>query len=260
MADLKRESLQQEALQFDLDPAGDYAKPGNSPPERAFQVLWCAFDLILSVTEVGFPSYDRRTCKRTAKWVKANLLYQAAQTSSILAHALPSLLVETDGSLSWDGSEPDDEVVGAEHHARLLTSIADFYPLVAWRKSAIEVCLGEFKVLETHKPRPEVAKGDEIGSEYSEALLRGENPDDDPRLVEVQRRYAFDYFFNRASVLAMTTALAQDYGLVEDKLACLWKSNDDPRIPAYLARARAAWVEGSRSYREYALLDSKSSG
>ena len=64
IAYLGRETLKGFALDFDVDPDGDLMKPGNSPPERAFQVARSAFDLLVGISELGFPSLDRRTQKR----------------------------------------------------------------------------------------------------------------------------------------------------------------------------------------------------
>ena len=126
IAYLGRETLKGYALDFDVDPDGDYMRPGNSPPERAFQIARSAFDLLVGISERGVPSQDRKTQKRGGKWMIQNILFRGGQVSiSQLAHGLPALMVRIDGALG------DDEIprVGAVEHARFLKTVEDFYPL-----------------------------------------------------------------------------------------------------------------------------------
>jgi hypothetical protein len=283
---LKLEVLQKHALDFDVDPEVDYARPGNSPPERAFHLLGCGFDLLIAIADKGFPSLDRRTRQRGGKWIQEELVLLGREPSQFLAHAIPALFAASRGRLDNSDQEGNEELFDPEHHRALGRTLADFYPLPkeieispeerAARKAkglyapggperrrqvfrhVLDECLAEFHVMERHQPREEVARGVEPANEYSLALLHGQEPNDDPELVETQRRYARDFFINRASLNAIKAALdAADFRLLSDKLIEVLEPGDR-RISEYRTRELAAWIEGTRSYREYALIEFRS--
>ena len=43
----KFEMLKAKALAYDIDPAGDYMRPGDNPAEQAFQLLKCGLEMLL---------------------------------------------------------------------------------------------------------------------------------------------------------------------------------------------------------------------
>jgi hypothetical protein len=242
------------ALKFDVDPDGDYMRPGNSPPERAFMVLNCMYPMLLTMLEMSFPAVDARTRKRGAKWTRQSLLYQAGESCMVLANAVTTLMVETEGKLASD----QPPVVGVEEHQRLKDAIFSFYPLPVKAANIIPGCAEEFEVMRTHQPREQVAEGKQEPNEYSAALLRGENPDEDPRLVQIQKEYARDFFIDRANFQSIRIAMhAKDRVLLRDKMVRFinlkGKESEELR-----QRALAGWIKGLEPYHEYALLDSQS--
>jgi hypothetical protein len=138
----------------------------------------------------------------------------------------------------------------------LQEAVSSFYPLPRESADFMERCAGEFRVMETHKPREPVVENPSEANEYSQALLRGENPDDDPTLVEMQRKYARDFFIDRATFTAINKAIdKKDRRILGDKMV-RFTMVDDPRQAAELReRALAAWTEGLGPYREYARMD-----
>lgn len=260
LAHLKRETLKTHALKYDLDPALDYAKPGNSPPERAFQLLACGFDLMMVVMGAGFPARRRRGRRSARRWVRQNLPWAGANGAAFMACALPTLLAEMDGRLCEDGDDDAEAVVDPHHHLMLRRTVEDFYPKLHpdKQRQKLDSCAAEFDVIREHRPREEVTSGKERPTGYSLALMRGEEPDDDPELVEAQRRYARDYFMYKASLATMASAahVADVRRLTRKAIPSL-----DPgarRVSRYRSRALAAWIEGSRPYRQYASLELQS--
>jgi hypothetical protein len=249
---LRRESLKRLALAYDLEPDGDYHKPGNSASERAFHLVQCGFDLTVSLFKSGFPTVDRRTQRRSAKFGLDNLIY-GYRVAVLAGYCLPWLMMNTDGRLL--DMDDDEGVVGREHHEALLRSIAEFFPLSGKQATSFQMFPDEFKVLETHEPRDRVAERAATGTRYSEALMRGENPDDDPELVREQWEYARDWFINQASIRVLRELMGADFGLLKDKVFILGRQSG-PKTGELRRKQLNAWIEGSRVYREYALIHS----
>jgi hypothetical protein len=242
------------ALKFDVDPDGDYMRPGNSPPERAFMVLDCMFPMLMTMLDVCFPALDARTRKRGAKWTRQSLLYQAGEACMLLANAVTTLMVELEGKLALD----QPPVVGLDEHQRLKDAVFSFYPLPVKASNIIPGCAEEFEVMKTHKPRERVAEGKEEPNEYSAALLRGENPDEDPRVVQIQKEFARDFFIDRANFQSIRIAMhAKDRVLLRDKMVRFinLKGSEAEEIRQ---RALAGWTKGLEPYHEYARLDAES--
>jgi hypothetical protein len=270
IAYLKHNALQKQALTFDLDPELDYARPENSDPERAFHLLQCGFDLLTEIAHSGFPSLKRRGRKQGSKWVRETLLWRGTETSRFLAHVTPTLLAATGGRLTDDGEDVAEAVADPDHHLMLERSVSKFFPRELWLKppkmeggksrqlyppDIIDKCCAEFEVLEKRTPREEVASGEQPANEYSLALMRGEEPEDDSELAELQRRYARDYFIHRASVAAIDRALRPpDFNRLGGKLIPFLDPTNR-KLSKYRARALGAWVEGTKSYRKYALIE-----
>ena len=245
--------LGKKGIQYEVDYSEAYSEPPSRPVERALRVLSCGFDLLVRMSDTAFPSLDRRIRKDAAKWTLQHLVWAGIDGAMVLAHALPMLMAEMNGDLSDDESAAS--VPDAEHHRDLLKAVRGFYTLPRKRTEALELALAEFKVIETHEPRPKVASGDEVGSEYSRALMEGVDPGGDKRLVDAQRRYARDYFISRASVAAIDSTMdPRDRERVEGKLIEI-TDPDAPGVPEYRALALRSWIEGSKSYRDYVLLE-----
>jgi hypothetical protein len=270
LAYLKRAALQAHALKYDLDPSQDYGRPGNSPAERAFHLLSCGFDMLLVVLGPdGFPSLHSRTRKRGSKWVRQRLPWQGAAGAGVMARAVPALLAAMGGRIGDDAEGGAEPVVDPQFHLALKRSVDDFFsapgkavlqlPFTGFPDKAVlrelDQCTAEFAVLESGKPREEVARGERPANRYSLALLNGEDPHTDPELVEMQRRYARDYFIYTASLAAMKAAMAAPDMQRLSRKVIPFLDPEDPRISKYRARALAAWIEGSRPYREYALME-----
>lgn len=247
----KLEALKPHAHKFDIDHEADYARLGNSPPERAFHLLACGLELLIVMMNSGFPSFKRGVRRDASKWTRQTLLWKGAQAAGYMARANATLMALMDGRLS-DDEDGVDPVTDRQFHLAMRKSVEDFYPKLGRLDAS---WWAEFDVMRDRKPRPEVERGDEPANEYSLALLRDEDPGDDPELVRLQKRYARDYFIYRATLGGMKVALrAADAARLTPKTIPFL----DPgkrRVSKYRARALAAWIEGSRPYREYASME-----
>jgi hypothetical protein len=251
---IKFDVLKPHAYKFDVELQDDLVRPGNSPPERAFVVLSCAFELLVTLAEVAFPALDRKTRRRGAKWTRQSLLFLGGDAAVMLANAMTNLLVHTEGRLALD--EPP--VVGVEEHRRLRDAVHSFYPVPTARSAFLPGCEEEFRVMESHQPRQPVAEGEQEPNEYSRALLRGENPDEDPRLVRLQQEYARDFYIDRATNDVMRRALPKmDRKMLGEKLVRFGALNESDAAE-FRQRALAGWIEGLKPYHEYALIDAGS--
>lgn len=215
----------------------------------------CALDMLIHLAEAAFPALDRRTRKRGAKWTMQALLFNGGDGSIMLAHAVTALMVRANGRLSDE--EPAENVVDVSCHRRLQEAVASFYPLPRHSTDLIADCDLEYRVMDTHKPREAVLEDPSAGNEYSQALLRGENPDDDPALVAMQREYARDFFIDRATFGVIRQTLdRRDRVLLRDKLVRFPRVEDPKQASELRKRNLAAWIEGLRPYHEYARVDS----
>jgi hypothetical protein len=257
----KRDALRSHALNYDLDPELDYCRAGNRPSERAFELLSCGFDMVVVMMDSAFPSLDRGASKTGSKWAREALLWSGVHAGGFMARASAALLARMRGRLGEDAADAVEAIPDPEFHMSLRRSVEDFYPRI--RNSAaehnvvplLEACEAEFDVMEKGKPREEVSEGDQPANEFSLALMRGEDPRDNPELLEEQRLYARDYFIHRAALGGVQTLLfLADVRRLFPKLIPFLDPSD-PRLSDYRRRALAAWVEGSRQLREYALIE-----
>jgi hypothetical protein len=262
LARIRRDVLLPSAVAFDLEYEEEAAKPTpEGPLEVAFRMVCMGYDMWLYVSGAeGFPSLSARCRRLGRRLVRRKLLYTGLDASTIMAHATPLLLAKTGGDL-W-GEIDGETLPGTDHHHGLFTRVSDFYPLKRIPREVLPKALAEFEVMETHEPRGEVVQGEHPASPYTQALLDGKNPDDDPELVEGQKLYARDYFINQILTRTVRYALwahrgppNSTYDLVEKKVLNINELNDlsDPRLPQLYARSLSAWIAGSRPYREFAL-------
>jgi hypothetical protein len=246
--------LKAKALAYDVDPAGDYMRPGNSPPEQAFQLLKCGLEMLLIAAEVYFPVRSRKYQKKGPKWLRTGVLYHGEGGALVLARAAPLLMVKADGFLEVD--QPPE--LTTEHHRQLFGQVQSFYPLSKLLGNLLEDMEAEFKVMENHEPRDKVVSGEERGTEYSQALMRGENPDEDPELVAAQREFAIDYFIDTALHWGCRGALnTNDQKILKEKWMRL-PELPDSAVAEHRARLREAWREGIKPYLEYARIEAES--
>jgi hypothetical protein len=244
--------LKGKAVAHGIDPAGDYMRPGNNPAEQAFQLVKCGLDMLLYVSEHAFPTLDKRSRKRGPKWIREAILYSGDRGSMLLAHGMTALMAKMGGRLT--GDEPPE--LTAEHHQKLYDTVKSFYP-VKKASGFVEGCMREFEVMETHEPRPAVVEGEQSANEYSQALMRGENPDEYPELVAVQRDYSRDYFIDRAIYVAVRHSLdPKDVQVLEKKLVRFVMVSDS-EAAELRTRSFRAWTEGMKPYLEYARLDAR---
>jgi hypothetical protein len=167
----------------------------------------------------------------------------------MFAHAAPALLARI-GRLS--GDEPPELTV--DHHRRQYETLKSFYSL-GKNSDFFSFCFREFGTLERGSPSKSVLEGKEPANAYSQALMRGENPDEDPELVAMQREYATDYFIDLAIHSGIKNALApNDRQLLEKKLV-RFVMLDESAAAEMRERARRAWIDGTRPYLEYTRLD-----
>jgi hypothetical protein len=246
----KFDMMKAKALAYDVDPEGDYMRLGNTPAEEAFQLLKCGFEMMMIMSSIYFPTLDRRSQRKGPKWLESGVLYHGENGMMVLARAAPALMARADGGVEVD--KPPE--ITASHHLELFDQVQSFYPLPKAHGDSIAKMEAEFKVMEKKEPRREVLDGEEPPNEYSQALMRGENPDDDPELVERQREYATDYFIDLALHFGVSRALDRnDNKILKQKWARLPKLQE-PLASRHRARLREAWREGIKPYLAYARL------
>lgn len=260
----KLEVLKPYAHNYDIEHTVDYARPGNTPPERAFHLLSCGFDAAGTVLELAFPSLDKRARKLGSKWARESLPFNGAHAGRFMASVVPLLFARMDGFLGAPGEEEIEPIRDPEVHLSMKRLTEDFYRRTLRQQAAggpfkqyEQECLAEFDVLDTGQPRQPVAEGKEAANEFSLALLREEDPRQDPELVRIQREYARDYFIHMGiSACMLASMFASDAQKLHPKVLPFL----DPNLTEYRANALAAWVEAARPYREYLLIEAQSAG
>jgi hypothetical protein len=171
-------------------------------------------------------------------------------------------MAKTGGRFRVDDPDPGEPLSSSSYHLSMRETVHDFYPALPEARDLLEdTAIAEFKVLEVGEPREEVRNGEETGSAYSHALLRGENPNDDPALVREQWEYARDYFIYVVEKAAMTSAVNrrhQRFKELEQNLldfTALDSSPADAQRLAYLSKALPGWRDECNAYLKYAALD-----
>jgi hypothetical protein len=259
---MRRAVLVPACVNFDLDFAVETVRPGTNPPQRAFQLVACGYDMLLATAASprAFPVRHALTRWRGSRAVGAKLLWQGLDASIFLAHAVPVLMARMEGQLGDNGEDANLVPSDAEYHLALRGRVQDFYPLPSADKLFLHGCLAEFRVMGNREPRAEVLEGTQPATPYSQALMRGDNPDDDPQLVSDQKRYARDYFINQAVIAATKIGLEHESGrrgtwkFFSDKVIDLTEHGDDSRTRAFRARLLRGWMAGNVAYRNYVLM------
>lgn len=259
---MRRAVLIPACVNFDLDYAVESVRPGTSPPQRAFQLVACGYDMLLATAASprAFPTRRATNRWRGSRAVWAKLLWQGLDASIFLANAVPVLMARTEGKLGDNGEDANLVPTDPAYHLALRGRVQDFYPLSSEDKLFLHGCLAEFRVMGNREPRQEVLEGKQPAMPYSQALMRGDNPDEDPRLVSEQKRYARDYFINQAIIAATKIAMEYKSGrrgtwkFFMDKVVDIAEQGDDARTRAFRARFLRAWMAGNGAYRNYVLM------
>jgi hypothetical protein len=217
-ADLHRALLAPLADERGLDYEREVLDPGNGPDREAFHCVICGSGLLSAYTyPEGFPSADRRTKRRGAKWMTRSFASEGGRRAAVfLAQALATLLAE---SVRQAGHEAD-----AERQLAFRRLIQEIYPLDQEALGQLEACRAEYRTFDTHEVRREIMIGVETGTGYHRALrdpsvLDGKSPDEDAEMVELQQRYAGAHLRGMASWTAIEMVLGKErFASIKEKL------------------------------------------
>ena len=246
-------------VNFDLEYVDEISRPGTSPPQQAFQLVSAGYELLLSTaaSSRGFPAFGSLTCSRGAIAARRRFLWSGLLGSVFLAHALPTLMERMAGQLSDEGEDAGQFPTDPGYHLNARKRVADFFPLPPQHKVFIHNCLAEFRVIGNREPREDVVEGKAWGTPYSHALMRGDNPDDEPQLVWEQIRYARDYFINQASLAVTEIVLERKkrgvFKFYKDELVDI-STGDSARMRNFRARMLRAWMAGASGYHDYTVM------
>jgi hypothetical protein len=255
-ARLKRAVLIPACVNFDLEYDEELVRPGTSPPQQAFQLVLMGYEvMIATIAGSGFPAPGAFTHWRAARAARRKFLFTGLFVSNFLGNAMTMLMARMLGQIGDHGEDEGMLPTEPEYHLDQRARLQDFYPLNSQMKLALHEALAEFRVLGSGEPREAVAEGNEWGTEYSQALIRGEHPEEDPGLRWDQIRYARDYYINSVSIattqwLLETHKVRGLYGIFENKVVDI-TTGDTPKVRALRARTLRAWVEGAAAYHHY---------
>lgn len=267
LVDASFKTLRYLANQYDIAYDADWHKPGNTPVQEAFLLCRYGVDLLVKFCEPDqFPSFDRTSRRVGAKLMKRNVLFSGPAHAPFFAQTIAELLARTEGRLFFDDPIPEGAPGTSAPYRRQRSTLQDFYPSVS---EALELldneAPAEFEVLEKGEPRAAVRAGEEAASAYSAALLRGENPNDNPALVKEQWEYARDYFIWRCEKAAMRSAMDRPTrarfrfeevvtDLIDFTTPESGGPQEDPKRLAYRAEALKRWEEPVRACLSYAVI------
>ena len=206
--------------------------------------------MLLTVSGPGFPSLDRRTRKKAAKWMPDASLYRGGQASTTLANLMARLMEQLDGRLT----EHDEVRVSRAHHRRLYKALEDFYPIE--NQKGLISCAWPSSHAQAEPPaeRGPDWRGGRIGVLAGAASRRrpqpGPPPGSDP--ARLGTRLLHQHRDLSGVSLSARARLRTDPRLGD--------RDRDSRPTATLTGFRAqqldAWRHGMRAYMEYAVLDS----
>jgi hypothetical protein len=258
---------------YDVDHKADWHKPGNKPVEKAFQQSKYGLELLIRLSERDeFPSLDKMSRRVGAKLMMRNLLFSGQVFAPFFGQALAALMARTEGRLRFDEPPPEGAAGSSAYYVRLRAMIQDYYPALEQATELLdEGAPAEFMVLESGEPREAVRSGEEAGTGFSAAILRGDDPNEDPALVKEQWEYARDFFIWRCELSVVRQAMQRPRRtrftyeeVVEDFLHLTTPESGgpqgDPKRLAYRARALERWESAARPYLSYAALDAASEG
>jgi hypothetical protein len=246
-AGLRRQVLEPVAASADLSYDLEGLDPGTSPIQLAYGLVTCGTDLLLGCAEPdegAFPALNKRARKRGAKAVARAANGSGARAASVLlAHAMATYLAET---LPYVGD--------AERAARqgpLRDLIARHFPISDDGLQAVEDGRAEYRTLDTHRVREEVYIGAESGTGYHHALMRGEDPDDDPEIVNVQVIYAGRFLRLSALRVAIRTTVGDAaFEAVEPRL--LHPGGVEPELLIWDVAGMTRWNDIASAWSRYA--------
>lgn len=201
-------------LSYDIE----LLEPGNDAAQNAFHFVYCGASLLSFFTEPdGFPSEGKRVKKRGAKWMRRDFGNLGGQEAAIfLAQALAIFLAEMTKQHGHSGD--------ADISLYFRDLIQKHYPLNEAATDRLEECRTEFRTRETFEVRPDVARTKLGGTGYHLALLDrgfldGMHPEEDPQMVDAQKRHASQYLRGKASLAAIEMVLGpKRFSSVQDDL------------------------------------------
>ena len=256
---------------YDVDPEEDWFKPGNSPVQESFLLCHCGMDLLIRYADADqFPSFDRLSRREGAMLIRRGLLFSGPVHAPLLAQAVLELLARTEGRIHFDDPKPPGPAATRAWYDRLRAHIQDYYRAVPEALELIDRDAGlEFQVLADGVPREPVRDGEQAGTAYSAALIRGEDPSGDPALVREQWEYARDFFIWACEKAMMRSAMERPrrerfrFEEVADDLIDLISPEDggpqqDPKRLAYRAAALKRWEVPMRFVLDYAAISAGS--
>lgn len=191
-------------LSYDLE----LLEPGTNEVQSAFHFVYCGASVLSFFTEPdGFPSENQKVKKLGAKWMRRGFGSLGGREAAVLlAQGLALLLAEMTKEHGYD----DD----ANTSLYFRDLIQDHYPLDERVTEVLERSRAEFRTRETFQVRQEVERGAQAGTGYHLGLLdreflEGMHPEEDPQMVEAQRRYASSYLRDTVGLAAIEMVLEE---------------------------------------------------
>ena len=209
----------------------------ETPEQRAFALLGFGLSIYKEMAHAKyFPAKSARSRRRGARGVRQSLGLPTGERAVVfLSHAVPAYAVAFwQCDARYEDSEVSDSLWYQEYaHEAIRAELGDFYPLNAEDEQALAEARREVDVFDTQIPT-------EIGelpsrTGYNQALRDGENPDNDPELVESHGRTALHIFRLWSQNHALRVGLDDDcYQAVKADLLSAWD----------LGGAALAWQAG----------------
>jgi hypothetical protein len=195
-------------LSYDLELVEPTSAPGEPRNRAGYRLVCCGGGLLLGATYLdGFPAAGRAAKRGVKALTRAFGEEEAREAATMLAHAMASMLHEM-----LKDRAPEDALV----HLRMRDVIESVYPLHPRLLDLVDSTSFEYRTLETHQVRDWIRHAGG-GTGYHEALLRGDEPDVDPELVDIQERYAGAYLRAWAMLHAIRHTIgAAEYAKLED--------------------------------------------
>ena len=250
-AQVRRKVLTPLATAKGLDYDTEMLAPSSTEEGQVFGLVACGADLLLGLIDAdGFPSMDRRTIKRGAKWVMKDASGEAGQLAAIFLAQAMALSMELLQRRSGD------ELSAREHH-EFRDLIQRVYPLPAHALDQLDGLDDEYRVMDTHEVPERVRKGLSMGTGYHRALTEPgfsqfENVDDDAELVEAQERAAAAFLRTTANLYALQMTIgAERYAKLEPELLT-WNSGGFDQLTQQAADL-ARWAAISEDWKRQAM-------
>jgi hypothetical protein len=193
----------------------------------------CGGDLLLGAAYPdGFPATGRAAKRGVKALARAFGEEEAREAATMLAHAMANMLHEM-----LKDQAPGDAGV----HLQMHDLIESVYPLHPSLLELVDTTRIEYRTLETHHVRDWIRQAGG-GTGYHRALLRGDDPDADPELVDIQERYAGAYLRAWAMLHAIRHTIGvAEYAKLEDHV--LHPDLLDPEALVQQAGDLSVWTD-----------------